>query len=79
MPRRREKTRVEHLAEALMSVETLAVHLNAVDLRTTSGDLRQLVKESRGLADELGTKLAAAVRADLPVGPQGLIQAAAAS
>lgn len=67
MPRRREKTRVEHLADALENVELLARHLSSVDLRTTSGELRRLVKDSRGLADTLGEKLAEAVRADLPV------------
>lgn len=67
MPRRREKTRVEHLADALESAEHLAACLSSVDLRTTTGELKALVQESRTLTDELGEKLAEALRTDIPM------------
>lgn len=68
-PRRRAKTRVDNLVDAMRALDKATNSLQEIDLRTTTGELRRLVKESRSGAAELSATLAAAVRADEPVNP----------
>lgn len=65
----REKTRVQHLAEALTNLETVGANLSAIDLRTMPKPLRDNVKVARELSDQLGKTLVAAIRADVPTAP----------
>lgn len=66
MPRRRVKTRVEHLADAHADLLRAQTSLKEVDLRTTSGDLREAIRESR---EQVGNSLDAisrAIQLDIP-------------
>lgn len=69
VPRRRPKTTVDRLVESLENLEKISGSLSEVDLRTTSGDLRQLIKNSREKSKELAELLTAAVKADVPRNP----------
>lgn len=66
MPRKREKTRLDHLADALAAAHTAGAALGAIDLRTTSGELRAAVKGAREAAETLRTELQRAILADVP-------------
>lgn len=67
--RRRPKTRVDHLVEALTALDRASACLTEIDLRTTSGELRKLIKESREGSRDVGETLRAAIQADKPVNP----------
>lgn len=69
MPRRRPKARIEHLADALEAAQKAGVSLSAIDLRTCTKDIRQLVKDCRAAQEHLVTTVTEAMKADLPVPP----------
>lgn len=66
MPRRRPKTRVDHLVDALEALEKASASLQAVNLRTTSGDLRKKLRSSRELSTQARAELVEALRLDVP-------------
>lgn len=72
MPRRRPRTRVDQLVEALETLDHLASCLQKVDLRSTNRELRGLVKDSRTKATELGKVLSTAISIDVPSNPLGV-------
>lgn len=68
-PRRRPKTRVESLVDALEALDKVSGVLNDIDLRTTTGELRTALRASREQANALAKSLNNAVKADVPVNP----------
>jgi hypothetical protein len=65
MPRR-PLSRVQKIAVALELVERARPHLVGIDLRSTSGELREELRRSRLLVDDLGETLVRALKADVP-------------
>lgn len=68
-PRRRPKTRTDQLVDALTALDRASACLEEIDLRTTSGDLRKLIKESRATSKTLKGSVTAAIQADKPINP----------
>lgn len=69
MPRPKVKSRVQHLADAHGRLLQAQASLKEVDLRTTSGELREQVRDAR---DQVGAALTAVQRAielDTPAPP----------
>lgn len=66
MPRRREKTRTDHLVDALELHLRAGGSLEHIDLRSVSGDLKDTIKLIRRLHGELSKALALAIRQDAP-------------
>jgi hypothetical protein len=64
MPRRREPTRVEHLAEATAAAGVSLSHLHSVDLRRATRPVRQAVQQARGAGKDLLSALEHAMEAD---------------
>ncbi len=60
----RPKTRTSLLASAQERVNATVTDLQAIDLRTTRGDLRDLLKTSRETAAELSAHLYDALQED---------------
>lgn len=66
MPRRKVKSRVEHLADAHTRLLQAQASLKEVDLRTTSGELREAVRASRDSVTQGLELLQQAIRLDIP-------------
>lgn len=66
MPRRKVKTRVEHLADAHERLLLAQGALKEVDLRTTSGTLRDAVRDSRDKVAASLETVQRAIQLDLP-------------
>lgn len=66
MPRRRTKTRVEHLADAHGLLLQAQLSLKEVDLRTTTGELRANVRDAREQAAAALTAVQVALELDTP-------------
>lgn len=66
MPRRRTKTRVDHLADALAAAEALSTALAEIDLEDVSYDVRRALTSAAKATDTAGTKVAEALRKDVP-------------
>lgn len=69
MPRRREKTRTDWLAEALELQIKAGETLANLDLRSTRGELKDTLKRIRDLHAKLSKELALALRQDVPAAP----------
>lgn len=69
MPRPKKKSRIEHLADALDAANKAGVSLEAIDLRTCTRELRELVKGARAKQQQLRDALVETMQADLPVQP----------
>lgn len=68
MPRAKIKTRVELLAEAHGRMQQAEISLKAVDLRTTAGELRQAIRDSRDCVNTGLAALQRAIEVDTPRG-----------
>lgn len=64
MPRRRTKTRLEHLADAHGRLLQAQAALQQIDLRTTRGELRDEVRYARETNAAALTAVETAIRAD---------------
>lgn len=69
MPRRREKTRVDYLAEALELQIRAGKALAEIDLRKCQGELKVTIRRIRDSHRELSKDLALALRLDIPPAP----------
>lgn len=69
MPRKRQKTRVQHLVDALDAAQQAGVSLANIDLRTTGVELRGTVKAARASQEELCQQLSDAIRKDAELLP----------
>lgn len=70
MPRRRPKTRVDHLVEALAAAEALSTALSEIDLQDVSTDVQRVLAAATKATDTAGKKVAEALRKDVPTTPQ---------
>lgn len=66
MPRRKAKTRIEHLAEAHERLLQAKTSLAEVDLRTTRGELREAIRDAREATGCALTAAERAIRAGVP-------------
>lgn len=78
MPRRRPKTRVDHLVDALAAAEQLQAALAEIDLDTVAGDVRVVLTSASKASASAQKKVAEAIRRDVPATPN-LSRAALAS
>lgn len=70
MPRRREKTRTDYLAEALELHLKEGGALDHIQLRSMSDDLKATVREIRRLHTALSKALVLALQQDVPKSPR---------
>lgn len=63
---KRQKTRIDHLADALTQLQRSQEALQNIDLRTCRGPLRQHVKSSREQIAAAIEETSAAMHADVP-------------
>lgn len=66
VPRRREKTRVERLAQALEKALAVQAELNEINLRSTGGELRESLKAARRDIEQTISDLGEALKLDVP-------------
>lgn len=66
MPRRKIKTRVEHLADSHGRLLQAQAALKEVDLRTTTGELRSQIRDARDTVAAALTAVQAAIELDTP-------------
>lgn len=66
MPRRRPKTRVDHLVDALAAAEALSSALAEIDLEDVSKDVRTALASATRATDTAGKKVAEAIHKDVP-------------
>lgn len=69
MPRPKKKSRIEHLADALDAAHKAGVSLEAIDLRTCTRDLRELIKGARAKQQQLRDTVVEAMKTDVPDAP----------
>jgi hypothetical protein len=67
MPRRRPKTRVDHLVEALAAAESLKGALDEIELEDLSRDVQVAVRAALKASETAGKKVAGAIHKDVPV------------
>jgi hypothetical protein len=63
---KRTKTRIDHLADALVEMQHSLEVLQGIDLRSCRAPLRQHIKESREQLAAAIEQTAAAMKADVP-------------
>lgn len=66
MPRPKVKSRVQHLADAHSRLLLAQASLKEVDLRTTSGELREQIRDARDQVDAGLTAVQHAIQLDTP-------------